>query len=330
VYSVEEALSKLQIRPLLEALRQAVSAQNLEAFAETSRELKTPLSDGSGEAPDTAEDESEAAEISAVPEVQVRLRDFVEMSQRFRDRVIELSEVEGNGEALKSPEIEAEYNELEEDLFAALATAALQLPVEVSAFPEALQMAATEVLPGRDAEVSPAQVWAPVLAWLAFQTLAPRFSAFRVFERLNLRWALAETFSSVGLEGEAAWKAAAQVRVLLKSAEGDGAGEELWTAEFWSDPDMRWLAGVNAAQGVEYVNKERFEALLCWVQLPALLEIAAEGSPGLEAVGEITAGAEELAERLQRSGFEFAAFLNSFQAEEESPVAVAADAGERL
>jgi len=49
--------------------------------------------------------------------------------------------------------------------------------------------------------------------------------------------------------------------------------------EFWSDPDVRWLAGVSEYQENTYVNKELFEELLCWLQLPDLAKSGDDSQP---------------------------------------------------
>ena len=52
------------------------------------------------------------------------------------------------------------------------------------------------------------------------------------------------------------------------------APDAIRNEELWADPDVRWLAGVNLAAGVTYFNKQQFEELLTWLQLPMLIEIA--------------------------------------------------------
>ena len=94
-----------------------------------------------------------------------------------------------------------------------------------------------------------------------------------IFDRLLLRRALADIFASFGLEGEARWQAAAQVRILLTAEVS--APNAVRSATFFDDPDSRWLAGVHDSNGVTYFNKEQFEELATWLQLPVLLEIAA-------------------------------------------------------
>jgi hypothetical protein len=188
--------------------------------------------------------------------------------------------------------------------------ASSRLPVVTSAFPENLERAVSLVLPSFDQKVSEAQTWAPVLAWLVFQTLPPLYDQLEVFEKLNLRWAVAETFSSVGLEGELAWKSAAQVSVLLKFAGKDDFPRVLRTEAFWKDPEVRWLAGVNNASGIEYINLERFEELLCWFTLPDLLRVAASDPPILEDASRVAREITDLTALLQWAGYEYRKFLS--------------------
>ncbi len=337
VYSIEEALSKLQIRPLLEALRQAVSDLNVDIFAELSREIEAPTEEVAKEgAPVDTDSDSSAEmkeEVEGLPEAAVkveetetaavdpRLNDFIDHAYQFEDRVKELSQLDGKFFQQHSEESEVilreEGRESEtdadaekaQDLFSQWTSASLYLPMLVSAFPKSLQVPANKVLPGSDPKIAPIQTWAPVLAWLVFQTLPPRFVPFEVFEELNLRWALAETFSSVGLEGEAAWKAAAQVSVLLKFAGERPSGKVSRTKEFWEDSDVRWLAGVNNADGIEYMNQELFEELLCWFELPALLEITTSDPLNLDDVVRVTSSVTDLAVLLQGAGFEYQKFF---------------------
>jgi hypothetical protein len=98
--------------------------------------------------------------------------------------------------------------------------------------------------------------------------------SIELFDRLKLRAALAEAFAALGFEGDDAWRAAARVRILLHHA-----GEcDLRTPKPWSDPDVSWLTGVNESGGKTWFNKESFEEMLSWMQLPALLELVS-GKP---------------------------------------------------
>ncbi len=329
VYSVEEALSQLQVRPLLDALRQAVTPETIAVFDSIAREF-TP------EALAAAEEElqeiltladepgNDDAEPSAVRKVETgslepadeliadpRLEEFAGKARAFANRVAEFLQADGRAAEYESV-VRRSATKADQDECRVLADASTRLPEAVAAFPRTLERAARVALPSDTANLNPAHAWAPTLAWLVFQTLTERFSAIEVFERLNLRWALAETVSSVGLEGEAAWKAAAQVRVLLKYCEQDA--ECMKTVEFWTDPDVRWLAGVNTSEGTEYINRERFEELVCWCQLPALLRLASSGEFAEEAaaMGE---EAGEFAAMLRASGYKLSGFLEQLAAE---------------
>ena len=52
----------------------------------------------------------------------------------------------------------------------------------------------------------------------------------------------------------------------------------------WLDPDVRWLCGVHEAEGHFYLVSERYEELLWWLLMPALLRLAGEAAPSRAAV----------------------------------------------
>jgi hypothetical protein len=302
VYSVEEALSKLQVRPLLEALRAAVSSANIDLFARLSRES---AASGITAKAKPKKRSSAAKAAPAGPAEQPpspQLDDFLQQTNLFQQRVAELPEFEHNRLAESTPTGATS---------SALAAASLRLPGAVAALPEVLQRAASLVWSSSDAQLPSSQTWAPVLAWLVFKSLPPQFNPLAVFEKLNLRWALAETFSSVGLEGEDAWKAAARIKVLLRFAPSKDALHVAQMPEFWSDSDVLWLAGVNQASGTEYIQRERFEELLVWLELPALCQTLT--STPASSVTQATSPATHLLELLERVGFELQPFLRLAQ-----------------
>jgi hypothetical protein len=247
------------------------------------------------------------------------LHDFMEHAELFKKGVIQLFELNGESSPYSLVEAEAAADDgqsesireegIQGPALSALVAASKRLSLLSPAFPESLQVAARVVFPSVSPKVPPAPSWAPILAWFVFQTLPPHFRPVEVFEKLNLRWALAETFSSVGLEGDAAWKAAAQVSVLLRFAGKKDPLQIFRTENFWQDPDVRWLAGVNTASGVEYINLERFEELLCWVELPTLLGLTANPSTSVEDVASVTSNTTDLVSLLQQSRFEYQSFL---------------------
>lgn len=153
--------------------------------------------------------------------------------------------------------------------------------------------------------ISSEQRWAFVLAWIVLDSLPWQNKRVAVFDKLQIRAVLAEIFSSLGMEGEKMWRAAALLRVLLLQA------NETDFHAFWNDGDVRWLAGVNESDGVTYVNKELFEELIDWLQLPALLEIAEQDSDPLEAVLEVEAAVEQARDAVTDAGYKLDAYLNS-------------------
>lgn len=330
VYSVDEALSRLQIRPLLEALRQAVSPENVETFVEVSDEYAQ--GDNDDETTDAREEsegtdepvENDKAQLVAetssrtteyaLPTLDLRLNNFVKHAEAFKKEVAEFFESgrAGSQDGCNKVEESSHPEAIARHDFLSFLRASQRVPFMVSNLPVRLQAAANIVLPNLDRKEPPAQSWAPTMAWLVFEILLPQFLPFEVFEKLNLRWALAETFSSVGLEGEAAWKAAAQVRVLLKFAGEKELMETLRTESFWQDGDVRWLAGVNTASDTEYINLERFEELLCWMALPTLLNTKGVSSSEVEEViAGFTYAATESIDLLQRNEFEYQRFVRA-------------------
>jgi hypothetical protein len=66
---------------------------------------------------------------------------------------------------------------------------------------------------------------------------------------------------------------------------------------------------VNTSAGIEYINQERFEELLCWFELPPLVELAASDPLFLGDVARVASSATHLKVLLQRAGFGYQRFL---------------------
>jgi hypothetical protein len=134
-----------------------------------------------------------------------------------------------------------------------------------------------------------------LLVWCALEALgrardpsnAPDAAA-RLFDALRFRGVVAEAAGRLGLQGEECWRAAARVRVALAHARSapTAAPRALCPAALgWiNDPDAAWLTDVNEYEGVRYFVKEPFAALVWWMAIPALLQLAAEASPSPEGV----------------------------------------------
>jgi hypothetical protein len=130
-----------------------------------------------------------------------------------------------------------------------------------------------------------------------------------LFDRLQLRSALAELFSSLGMEGDKAWRAAAQVRLLLSHA--DLSSNSLIHSEaFWADPDVRWLTGINEVSGTTYFNKELFDEMLSWVQLPTLLNVARQDGVMQFSINEIERSVSRVCSAAEKAGYKLDRYLN--------------------
>jgi hypothetical protein len=328
VYSVEDALRQLRLRPLIEALHQAVNTEHIEAFAAAAAPAPAPAVTRTVQAAQPTVQADQPEPVSALKSTPAsldpRLLDFQEKASGFADRVADTWKAEGNeGDAQPAgtPHPEAQASVSNTPSFGVeLTERASKLAALTSRYPASLQTAVRVVLPSMHPAAYAPKVWAPAMAWIALQALPPELRSLEVFDGLNLRHALAETFSSVGLPGESAWRAAAQVRILVDA--GEFLLDELGSESFWREPDVRWLAGVNHHSGIEYVNKECLDEFLCWLGLPALLSPELATDPA--ALDEFFAAATRLSQHLADAGYKYAEFLDLVtQAETGLPIKLA-------
>jgi hypothetical protein len=194
---------------------------------------------------------------------------------------------------------------------AGIRAASVRLPWMVLKYPEAMQAAARFVLPSNDVRTAASQTWAPVLAWIALRELPTPATALALYDGLRLRHALAEAFSSVGVHGEQAWRAAAQIRALLLMNSFGSCSAAVRSAKFWDDADVRWLTGIHGeAHEPEYFTQEGFESFVCWLKLPALLAIAEGSTVETKAAQDVTAIAANIAYAAKVAGYEVHRFLD--------------------
>jgi len=197
------------------------------------------------------------------------------------------------------------------DVAAVVSAAAVRLPWMVLKYPEALQAAARFVLPSNDVRIPAAQTWAPVMAWIALRELPTPATALALYDGLRLRHALAEAFSAVGVHGEQAWRAAAQVRALLLMNQFGSCPAAVRSAAFWNDADVRWLTGIHrGVEEPEYFTQEGFESFVCWLKLPALIAIAEGSAVQTKAAQDVTAIAANLVYAAKVAGYEVHRFLD--------------------
>jgi hypothetical protein len=163
-------------------------------------------------------------------------------------------------------------------------------------------------LPGAKAAIPTQQIWAPVLAWITLRSLPRQDNQAALFDKLQLRSALAEIFTAIGMEGENTWRAAARVRILLSHTSTSPSITN--SEQFWADPDVRWLAGVNLSSSNTYFNKEGFEELLGWLQLPALINIAQQSPYSLDSLKKLEKNILKLCESAKKAGYNLDLYLN--------------------
>ncbi len=277
VYNLAEAISKLRLRGVHEALRYLLVP-----------EVITELVEGAGVVPEAPEAEkvtTKAKKRKASKEINVKPVQadadsrVAKVAERAEALFREVRELGGRAEDETAKASDEESGR--ESRTALLRTgiaAALRLPGLQSASPVWPESASAIVQGGASGELG-RSTWATILAWTVLRHL--NFggqSSVRLFDELQLRSALGEIFSGMGVMGEDAWRAAARVRVMLAHETGKDEALPGASEQFWGDGDVRWLASVNESQGAVYFNKEAFDELLWWLEIAALLT-AAESDP---------------------------------------------------
>jgi glycosidase len=330
VSSLDEALAGMRLQPMHQALRQVLTSQairELEAASlvapaaaeqvELQKETPTeaPLQ-SSVEAPEAkpavaesagttgvatlaTEAEKPAAVSAAAPDSASPARDprvlaFAAAAQPFFERWYDTLPPRDR-EAVKTlrPSGATRFHHHCTESLAAVTA----LPTLAHEFSTAWPASVRSMLPLGGNSPTPERAWAPALAFALLRSLPWPDANAEVFDRLKLRAALAEAFAALGFDGEDAWRAAARVRLLLIHA-GDA---DLLSQPLWAEPDVRWLCGVNTTEGSTWFNKESFEELLAWLQLPALL--AAGADPGAAQLAAIEAEVETACQEAEAAGY---------------------------
>ena len=304
VYSVEEALSKLRLRPLHEALGQAISFSNVQLFEQLAgkKDVKVVERVDKNSADLITANKKNRSRKQKVPTSESPFHLFLEESKICFERAAESLSAEERaamqtlsaaaplnkaaaGITKRASVMSANPEESFRNECEATAAAAVHLSNLKQNFSKGWPAALREILPVHENGVSSEQSWPPILAWIVLRSLPAQGIRVALFDRLHLRSALAEIFSSFGMEGEMPWRMAAYLRVLLLRVDQPFSGID--SEAFWNDPDVRWLADVHKASEETYFNREQFEELLSWIQVPALLEMARKNSRNLRAIKEI-------------------------------------------
>jgi hypothetical protein len=311
VYDLDEALSKLRLRPLYEALESALAPNVLWSFIRASKAAAVQdaaVQDAAAQpVPHRHETPAEAMVLDEAALSATVAPAMIAADGGFEDGVeVDLvpplvteteelppSHVESTANPLIASFIERAERLLEQEKLVATtvtaasggakasrliekANAAVAIPAATNYFKKALPETAKKVLtgiPAGEASDGTDLMWAPILATILVGNLAAGTdSAAAIFDQLHLRAALADIFRTLGVDRESSWRVAARVRILLAHPGVDSAAA-LADEKLWSDSDVRWLACLSQSDGVTYVNKECFEELLWWLQVPSLLAV---------------------------------------------------------
>ncbi len=321
VPDLDRELTLLRLRPLHDTLRQAISSETIHTLATIACEREPGC-----RADFAAEAAANVATRAPQDPSDPRLRSLIEHSQLFFNKLLE-SIPEDARAALNPPAQPASaitstiatpplpsYADTVRDL----AYAATLIPFLAQSFSTDWPAEVRRMLPGRKPGSQTDQAWAPVLAWIILRALPSQGDHVSLFDRLELRTALADIFASLGMEGEAKWRAAAQVRMLLSTP-----AVSVRSQAFWNEPDVRWLAGVNTHSGVTYINREQFEELLAWLQLPALIKIAQQKSGQAKSIAELEANFAATCEAAHASGYQLDEYLTPAKPKSKEPAPTA-------
>jgi len=77
----------------------------------------------------------------------------------------------------------------------------------------------------------------------------------------------------------------------------------------WLDPDVRWLTGIHADGGHEYMVSESYEELLWWMLMPSLLHLAGEAAPSRKMIELMSKTVSEALESAETAGYRIDALL---------------------
>ena len=267
VYNLDEALSKLRLKPVHDALKKVLSPVVLEALIEAAEEKQ--------DHPTARDDHKKLHPESRGVETAI-----AEIVDRVEGLFVATDELSG-----------ARVAEFDPETLTRSLEAVARLPRLVSSAQADWPPTARMVLPSNHPLKRTSAVWAPVMAWNILRALSDsKEETLAIFDELQLRAGLAECFVKLGLEGEDAWRAAARIRILLEKTYESSwlAGKTAaFSAAFWDEPDVRWLLGVNESEGTLYFNKECLEEMFWWLQLPGLIGQLEEGSVPAKALAAI-------------------------------------------
>ena len=316
VPNLHEELTKLRLRPLHQALWDALNWDHCKVLADLSREAVPALEPADADLIPSATSQAVSPSVveSTAPEPAASAPISLESLEASARVLFERAEHNLPAERRSVPGGK-QLAAFDADAFATTIRAAAKLPEMQRTLMADWPAATRALLPiaAADAAVGPA--WAPVLAWLLLRDLPCLGCRVELFDHLHLRGVLAEIFTSLGIQGDAIWRAAARVRLLLEH--GKTPEETFASRAFWAEPDVRWLTGINESDGITWFNKEQFEEMWGWLQLPELIHIAERKLSAGESTVAVELKIAAAGEFAAEAGFQLDAFLDLWKARTE-------------
>jgi len=214
VANLDDALVDLGLRPAHDALRKLLDPAIVRQFADLAEHPR---------AIPGADRPTERERGGHFDQVWERTEKFLKQAQTaYTSRLAEA----GQPAALTEPIDFASFALV----FRRRLCAAMRLPGVESLFPSPWPAAARRMLPSPSPEFTATSMWGPILAWCALGLLAEAIdaenterAALDLYDRLRLREPFARAFAALGFEGEAGWRAAARIKVVLLTGAGVGA-----------------------------------------------------------------------------------------------------------
>jgi len=304
VPNLDEALIKLKLQPVTDALRAVLDPVLIRALAELS-ELHDVITDHDAHVLKSSAAQKKRQEFFET--ICDRACVFFHHARHFSAKPGERAPI--YDEPLESAELAISLRSLLRKIMRIPQMEDSLFPTSSDAQAAMWSAEARRVLPSRSPRIDSAAVWGPTIGWVLLKVLAEwietadqraasattakaptekaiasravELRAIDLFDHLRLRSAFGETFAFIGVEGEDAWRAAARIRVaFLPVNDVQKTAEQDETGPWWSDPDVRWLTGLHEADKVWYFNQESYEQMVWWSALPQLVEV--ETDPAVE------------------------------------------------
>ena len=316
MYNLDEALVKLRLRPLHEALWETLSSSAIKGFIEVAETSPAAIDAVVYNEVATETEPQNDASLGAKAQLDPRVVTLIERANTFF-QIVARNETAAAHSTLPEPlatrgtvvaNSKRPADDFESRVEAAI-LAASRLPHLARQSAYVWPSVARAILPGSQM-ARPRPAWGPVVAWIVLSRFSPELrNIAEQFDPLQLRSALAHSFSLLGIDGGDTWRAAARVRILLLLQTHLEPKKAVHSESFWHDPDVAWLAGISDAAGKTFVNKECFEELLWWLELPDLIENAEQNMATPQVFAEIEQRVTAACHAAHEAGYELKKLL---------------------